>query len=167
MKNLFRQWGAVFLMGLTMGAVQAQSKAPTKAPSKAQTQEQTGLNVNALNSAAANVLVAIDAGQVQQVYQVSSVTMKNLNEEKVFVKDVVALRKSLGAATARRWQASSYNVVGPQGAIPGGEFVSVSFISSFNNASAVREIVSMRLDEDGSWRFVGYSATSLVAEAAK
>jgi hypothetical protein len=41
--------------------------------------------------------------------------------------------------------------------VPPGVYVNVSFPSRFANApQPVRELVSLRLDEDKTWRLVGY-----------
>ena len=167
MKKIFCQTLTVLSLGFVMAAAHAQAPANTATAAQ---QTQAGLNVNALNASAANMLSAIDAGLAAKLFEAGSPELRKLQNESTFTKGVQDTRKAVGIATARRWQSSSLNIVQQQGAqgAPGGEYINISFITTFTQAPVVREMVSMRLDEDRTWRFIGYALNNLtVATTAK
>lgn len=45
----------------------------------------------------------------------------------------------------------------PAAACPPGQYVSVRFATTGNNAKVMEEVVSFRRDDDGQWRLVGYT----------
>jgi hypothetical protein len=40
--------------------------------------------------------------------------------------------------------------------LPPGMYVSIEFLATFAGGKTQRELVSLRLDEDRTWRFTGY-----------
>ena len=50
----------------------------------------------------------------------------------------------------------AWHQAGDGKALPSGLYASVEFLVEFSGKRTMRELVSFRLDEDGTWRFSGY-----------
>ncbi|UKE72032.1 DUF4019 domain-containing protein [Xanthomonas graminis pv. phlei] len=99
----------------------------------------------------------VDAGRSGELWDGASAVAKKAVAREAFVRQVDADRARLGALLGRG-VASVARVQYTAGSqVPPGVYVNVSFPSRFANApQPVRELVSLRLDEDKTWRLVGY-----------
>lgn len=102
------------------------------------------------------VVRAVDAGQVAELWNSSSAVTHNSVKREAFVSAVTKARTPLGAVSGRDWIAVSRQAGGQNG-LPAGSYLSVEFVTIFAGNRRARELVSFRLDEDGVWRFTGYT----------
>ncbi len=99
----------------------------------------------------------VDAGRSGELWDGASALTKKAVTRAAFVRDVDTARARLGALLGRGVAsvARVQYVAGSQ--VPPGTYVNISFPSRFANApQPVRELVSLRLDEDKTWRLAGY-----------
>lgn len=113
---------------------------------------------SALRDAALTVAQAVDAGQAAQLWQSASRVTRAAIAQRAFVDSVVASRKPFGQAAQRQWSDIRLRDVSAQQGqtTPPGRYGSVEFDTRFGGRRA-QELVSFRLDEDGQWRFAGYT----------
>lgn len=102
------------------------------------------------------VVRAIDAGQAAQLWDSASAVTRSSVKRETFVESVARVRTPLGAASGREWISVSRQTGGGQGGLPAGNYISVELATSFAGNRTARELVSFRLDDDGTWRFTGY-----------
>jgi hypothetical protein len=69
---------------------------------------------------------------------------------------VITSRKPLGAVAGRNWTVVRRRLVPEGDALPAGVYRSIEFASQFQDGKTHCELVSVRRDEDGMWRFAGY-----------
>ena len=110
---------------------------------------------NALAQAALQILQAIDREQAGALWDGASGVTRRSIQRAQFVGQIATARKALGAPGSRIWTAVRREGVEQGGELPPGLYASIEFSSRFQ-ARAATELVSLRLDEDGRWRFSGY-----------
>lgn len=99
----------------------------------------------------------VDAGRSGELWDGASEVAKKAVTREVFVRQVEAARTRLGALLGRGVASVARVQYAAGSQVPPGVYVNVSFPSRFANApQPVRELVSLRLDEDKTWRLVGY-----------
>ncbi|UYB53710.1 DUF4019 domain-containing protein [Xanthomonas sp. AM6] len=99
----------------------------------------------------------VDAGRSGELWDGASAVAKKAVTREVFVRQVEAARARLGALLGRGVASVARVQYAAGSQVPPGVYVNVSFPSRFANApQPVRELVSLRLDEDKTWRLVGY-----------
>lgn len=99
----------------------------------------------------------VDAGRSGELWDGASAVAKKAVTREVFVRQVDASRARLGALLGRGVASVARVQYAAGSQVPPGVYVNVSFPSRFANApQPVRELVSLRLDEDKTWRLVGY-----------
>lgn len=121
---------------------------------------QVNADVNGLIEFAESILAMIDAGQAASVYQSASTELKKVQTEASFTQNIQNSRQPLGALTLRQWQSSSLVAIRPPQS-PSGEYMNMVFTSTLAQGRVVQELVSVRVDEDRNWRFMGYSLNTL------
>jgi hypothetical protein len=136
---------------LAQAPVQAQRAAPA-----AQAAAARDIDPNTLANTALQLLQAIDRGQADALWDASSNVTKRSARREDFVGYVGRTRKPLGATGSRSWISVRREVVGEGGQLPPGLYASVEFSSQFQGKRAAKELISLRRDEDGLWRFSGY-----------
>nr|WP_254461430.1 DUF4019 domain-containing protein [Xanthomonas sacchari] len=99
----------------------------------------------------------VDAGRTGELWDGASAVAKKAVTRAVFVREVDAARARLGALLGRGVASVARVQYAAGSQVPPGTYVNISFPSRFANApQPVRELVSLRLDEDKTWRLVGY-----------
>ncbi|WP_184448629.1 DUF4019 domain-containing protein [Xanthomonas sp. 3498] len=99
----------------------------------------------------------VDAGRAGELWDGASAVAKKAVTRAVFVREIDAARARLGALIGRGVASVARVQYAAGSQVPPGTYVNVSFPSRFANApQPVRELVSLRLDEDKTWRLVGY-----------
>ncbi|WP_295924717.1 DUF4019 domain-containing protein [uncultured Xanthomonas sp.] len=99
----------------------------------------------------------VDAGRTGELWDGASVVAKKAVTRAVFVREIDAARARLGALLGRGVASVARVQYAAGSQVPPGTYVNISFPSRFANApQPVRELVSLRLDEDKTWRLVGY-----------
>ena len=111
---------------------------------------------NAIRDAGLRVALAIDAGDVAKLWDESSAVTKKSVTRDAFVAGINQGRKPLGRIATRNWL-SVRRQFGDGQALPSGLYASAEFLAESAGKPPVRELVSFRLDEDGTWRFAGYA----------
>ncbi|WP_460714085.1 DUF4019 domain-containing protein [Lysobacter terrae] len=103
------------------------------------------------------VLGMIDSQQAGMLWDGASQVTKQAVGRADFVTKVAQSRKALGAPASHVWMAVRRQLVTQkdQGAPPG-FYATMEFVTTFQNNQALVEVVSLRRDEDGRWRFAGY-----------
>jgi hypothetical protein len=97
----------------------------------------------------------MDAGQAAKLWdEASAVTKKSVTRD-AFIAGINKARQPLGKSSGRNW-VSIRRQVGDGKALPPGLYASAEFLVEFAGKRTMRELVSFRLDEDGTWRFSGY-----------
>ncbi|MFC3551161.1 DUF4019 domain-containing protein [Lysobacter cavernae] len=144
---------AKFFVGLLMLAAAASAMAQQP---KAQPQPQTDLDPTQLVGAGLRVAQMIDAGKSGEVWDGASAVAKRSVQRKQFDDGNRALRKPLGSVVGRRWAMVNRHVTPGSSQLPAGVYANVQFETSFASRKVGNELVSFRLDEDGTWRLSGY-----------
>ncbi|WP_369980567.1 DUF4019 domain-containing protein [Xanthomonas bundabergensis] len=99
----------------------------------------------------------VDAGRSGELWDGASAVAKKAVAREAFVRQVEAGRARLGALLGRGVASVARVQYAAGSQVPPGVYVNISFPSRFANApQPVRELVSLRLDEDKTWRLVGY-----------
>jgi len=132
--------------------VSAQTRpAPASAPAAAR-----DVDPNALANVALQMLQVIDRGQAGALWDNASAVTQRAAGRADFVGHVDKTRAPLGAAAQRSWMAVRRESVVAGGPVPPGHYASVEFASQFQGQRTAKELISLRRDEDGQWRFSGY-----------
>ena len=135
------------------------AQAPAAPRTSAAPQQQAAspdVDPNALANAGLQVVLAIDRDQTAGLWEGASAVTKRLAKREEFVATVAGTRKPLGAVVERNWTVVRRQQVAEGGQIPSGMYASVEFATRFRSDPPRIELVSMRRDEDGTWRFAGY-----------
>ncbi|KAF1716094.1 DUF4019 domain-containing protein [Pseudoxanthomonas wuyuanensis] len=148
MKKLVSAIGILLL--LTTGVVAAQQPPSAARPAAG------AIDPNAIRDAGLRVATAVDAGQVAALWDESSAVTKKTVTRDAFVAGINRSRQPLGKTANRNWL-SVRRQSGDGAALPQGLYASAEFLAEFAGKPPVRELVSFRLDEDGTWRFAGYA----------
>jgi len=84
--------------------------------------------------------------------------MKSSVPQDRFIANIAQRRALLGTIRNREWMSvMRVPVTDASGGLPPGQYVSVRFATTGNNAKVMEEVVSFRRDDDGQWRLVGYT----------
>lgn len=107
-------------------------------------------------------LTLADADQAGKMWEQSAALMKQQSDQKAWVSYIGSMHSQLGhAADTRLWQAMEHQIDHPS--LPRGEFVSVTFVSSYAKARAWEKVALVRQGE--RWVPVGYQYGPLDAAA--
>jgi len=105
---------------------------------------------------AARVLAMVDGGQLAPLWDGASPVAQRAVKREDFVAAVQAARKPMGAPVGREWIAVRRQRGTGDGTLPAGEYASVELAVTAADKRVRLELVTFRLDEDGTWRFAGY-----------
>jgi len=146
----------VSAMGLLLLLASGVSAAQQPPAAQAAAQPAAGaIEPNAIRDAAQRVAMAMDAGQAAKLWdEASAITKKSVTRD-AFIAGISKSRQPLGKATGRNW-VSVRRQAGDGQTLPAGLYASAEFLVEFADKRTMRELVSFRLDEDGTWRFSGY-----------
>ncbi|HUI43599.1 MAG TPA: DUF4019 domain-containing protein [Terriglobia bacterium] len=127
--------------GMTHGAqnADAQRAAPQKA---------------AAQKAGEQWLALVDAGKYPESWDAASQAFKDAVTKKDWVDSVKGARDPAGEVTSRRLTKADLMKNPPNA--PPGDYVGMTYQSSFAKLGAAAETVVMLLDKDGKWRLDGY-----------
>lgn len=139
----------------TTALAQAPAQAQRPAPA-AQAAAARDIDPNTLANTALQLLQAIDRDQAGALWDASSNVTKRSTKREDFVGYVGRTRKPLGTAAARSWIGVRRELVGDGAQLPPGLYASIEFSSQFQGKRSAKELISLRRDEDGQWRFSGY-----------
>ena len=147
---------AALTLCVVAGPVLAQTPAPRTSAAPQQQAAAADLDPNALANAGLQIAQAIDRDQTAGLWEGASAVTKRFAKREEFVANVAGSRKPLGAVVERNWTVVRRQQVADGGQIPSGMYASVEFATRFRTDPPRTELVSMRRDEDGTWRFAGY-----------
>ena len=151
MKMLVSAIGILLLLASGVAAAQQ----PPAAPQAAAQPAPGAIEPNAIRDAAQRVALAMDAGQAAKLWDEASVVTKKSVTRDAFIAGINKTRQPLGKSSGRNW-VSIRRQFGDGQALPSGLYASAEFLVEFADKRTMRELVSFRLDEDGTWRFSGY-----------
>ncbi|MDO5505110.1 MAG: DUF4019 domain-containing protein [Pseudoxanthomonas suwonensis] len=143
---------------MTLPAVAGAQQPAPQAPAAPQQAAPSAADVDptSLVRAALQVIQVVDRNQLGQLYDDASATAKRAVTREAFMNNVAAARQPLGAPASRVWWSVTRQVVPAGGQAPAGNYMSVRFATQFSGGRTMAELVSFRLDEDGTWRLAGY-----------
>lgn len=143
---------AALLATVPVGVAGAQSPSPSATSATAMRVLAPGAALDAAVQAAR----LVDAGRAGELWDGASPVAKRAVTREAFIADVTAARQRHGMLADRQWLSVSRQVHdGRQGA-PAGHYVSVELLARADGGRSVRELVSLRIDEDGTARLSGY-----------
>lgn len=108
----------------------------------------------AATSAAVAWLALTDAANYSAGWSAASTLFRQRVSQSQWQAAATNARAPLGALKSRKVQSATYTRSVP--GAPEGEYVIVTFASSFANRASAIETVTPMLDTDGTWRVSGY-----------
>jgi hypothetical protein len=114
------------------------------------------MDPNTLVGAALQIARLIDTGKTGEAWDGSSAVAKRSVDRKKFVDGIESQRKQAGVPSGRRWTAVNRHTTQGTQQLPAGTYANVEFDTLFPGNKVGHELVSFRLDEDGTWRLSGY-----------
>ena len=105
-------------------------------------------------ASAAHFLFLVDTEEYLQSWEASSTVLKNILSSKEWDRQITKLRNFLGPIVSRQHQDSSYTRNASD--VPDGEYVILTFLSSFKDRRHATETVTLKLGKDDIWRVAGY-----------
>lgn len=145
----------VAMAGLVHAQTSTTNSPPAHTRASAPVQSQLA-DPGRMTATATAFIRTIDAGRTVELWDSASIVTRNSVARQAFADAVAKARTPLGAVVGRDWFAVSRRSGGQNG-LPAGNYVSVEFVTVFAGNRLARELVSFRLDEDGVWRFTGYT----------
>ena len=143
---------AMLLVTVPVGIARAQSPSPSATPAIAARVLAPGAALDAAVQAA----TLVDAGRAGELWDGASPVAKRAVTREAFIAGITAARQRHGTLADRQWLSVSRQFHdGKQGA-PAGHYVSVELLARASAGRSVRELVSLRIDEDGTARLSGY-----------
>jgi hypothetical protein len=148
---------AALTLCVLVGPAIAQTQAKPQQPAAPQQQAATrDAEPNTFANAALQIALAVDRDQAGALWDGASAITKRSTSREGFIGYVTSARKSTGAVLGRNWTVVRREQVNEGGQLPPGLYASIEFATRFQDNQARRELVSLRRDEDGTWRFSGY-----------
>ena len=98
-------------------------------------------------------LEMLDQGQYAESWQSSAQLMQGKIEQNVWVEQLTKARTLSGDVVSRERKGASYSTEAQDS--PDGEYIMLTYESSFQKASEVTEYVTLALEE-GRWKIAGY-----------
>jgi len=111
-------------------------------------------NEQAAESAARAWLALVDAGNYAQSWTDAATLFKKVVDQPAWQKQLDGVRPPLGNVLSRKTASRKYTKTVPGG--PDGEYVILSFETSFEKKRSAVETVTPMKDPDGTWRVSGY-----------
>jgi len=108
----------------------------------------------AAESAALAWLVLVDAGNYSASWVAASASFRQHVPQSQWQTAAANARAPFGALRSRKLQSATFTHSAP--GAPDGEYVIITFASSFEKKAGAIETVTPMLDSDGSWRVSGY-----------
>lgn len=114
------------------------------------------LDLNALMGAGQQIALIVDQNQAGTLWDGASPVMRQSVTRDNFARTVQAARQPLGAVAARSWTGITRQQVGAGAQLPPGNYLNIEFFTTFAGGKNMRELISLRFEEDKVWRFTGY-----------
>lgn len=146
-------WAALQLLGAAPALAQTPATAPPTPPAQSGAPQ---ADLGTLLQSARQVAQLIDAGQAATLWANASPAVRPQLSTAQFVAGLQK-RLALGQAHSRKWVQTQLINITPGRGTPPGHYASVEFTATFGSGHTLRELVSLRQDEDQTWRFVGYA----------
>jgi hypothetical protein len=108
----------------------------------------------AAESAAVAWLILVDAGNYAGSWSAASQLFRQHVPQSQWQTAAANARAPFGALKSRKVQSATFTRSVP--GAPDGEYVIVTFASSFENKASAIETVTPMMDADGTWRVSGY-----------
>ena len=118
------------------------------------------MSADALVSSARLALSLIDAGEFSRLWRLSASDTKGRLQLPAFTEQMQDARRSVGHISTRHWAgiARVRHLMSPlKDAVAPGLYANVEFASRQLDGGAVFELVTLRIEEDGSLKFAGYA----------
>ena len=152
--DCFRAVGAacLWMLLVTVPVAPAMAQSAQTGPANAP----TVLAPNAAVEAALQLAALVDAGRMGELWDGASPVVKRVAARNDFIEGITAARKRHAAVTARQWLAVRRQAHAGTQNVPAGHYVSVELQVALADGKQIRELVSLRMDEDGTARLSGY-----------
>ena len=111
-------------------------------------------SVESPQSAAEAFLISIDQGNYEESWPVASALLRAKVEQDDWAKHLGNTRRPLGTLNHR--EVGSIEFHDSLEEMPVGEYAILIFDSAFTNNGSASEVVALALDDDSTWRVVGY-----------
>ncbi len=111
-------------------------------------------SIDAATVAAADFLALVDERQYAKLYLTASTVLREEVSQEDWVTHVSGLRDPLGQVHERTISSSEFHESLPEA--PPGEYVIITYDSSYENNKFAAEVVAVAKGSDGAWRVVGY-----------
>jgi len=105
-------------------------------------------------AAAEKWLALVDAAKYVESWNTAAAYFRGAVTEKQWVAQMGGVRKPLGGLVSRKFKEAKPTKTAP--GAPDGEYVILSFETSFENKKEAFETVTPMRDKDGEWRVAGY-----------
>lgn len=115
------------------------------------------VDIPRLGAAAMRLVVAIEQGALDIVWEAASALVRRSVQKEAFVATLTAERVVFGRGIDRRWAAVRIDRPTTDVGLPLGTYAVLEFSVRMGEPQAsCREIVTLRREEGGIWRFTGY-----------
>ena len=111
-------------------------------------------SIETATAAAADFLALVDERQYAKSYSTASTILREEVSQEDWVTHVTSLRDPLGQVNERSISSSEFHESLPEA--PAGEYVIITYDSSYENNKFAAEVVAVAKGNDGVWRVVGY-----------
>ena len=105
-------------------------------------------------TAAQSWLSLVDSGQYSESWEASSEIFRTAVTQDQWTKTMETLRRPLGNTLNRELSSKEYHTTLP--GAPDGEYVVITFKTSFANKKSAYETITPMKEKDGKWRVSGY-----------
>lgn len=157
MKKIANRCLALIFAGWCSIATAQMAPTPVQTAPARQPPTQSDIDPNSLAQGGLQALGLIDSNQIGLLWDGASQVAKQAARREEFIAKVTQTRSTLGKPTSHVWMMVRRQLVTQtaQG-VPPGFYVTIEFATTFQSNKTVVEVVSLRRDEDGRWRFAGY-----------
>ena len=108
----------------------------------------------AAQEAAEKWLAMVDGGKYAESWQVAAAYFRGAVTKEQWVAQLGGVRTPLGAVVSRKFKEAKLTKTAP--GAPDGEYVILTFETSFANKKEAVETITPMRDKDGVWRVAGY-----------
>ncbi|MFQ5609948.1 MAG: DUF4019 domain-containing protein [Woeseiaceae bacterium] len=105
-------------------------------------------------AAAETFLHAVDGGRLRETWSGCSEVMRERVAPEDWANHLASSREPLGTLNHREFFTIEYQDSLED--VPDGRYALLSFHSSFENKDGVEEVVALALEDDSTWRIIGY-----------
>ena len=99
-------------------------------------------------------LPLVDEGKVAESWNAAGPYLQRAVSKEAWEAQLGVMRKPLGAMVSRHPRGATFKK--REGMVPDGDYVTVTFETSFTNKDKAVETVNVVLQPDGSWKVSGY-----------